>query len=134
MLSLTYLSSATELMGEAELEAMLTSIRPRNAARGLSGMLLYSGGNIIQTLEGPEPTVRETFDRIGKDPRHRGLILMLEEPIVERAFPDWSMGYRQLRADYQPEGFTAFLQQPGPRGTNAGSAERLLRVFKESMR
>ncbi|GAB2856175.1 BLUF domain-containing protein [Nocardioides pacificus] len=134
MLSLTYLSSATELMGEADLEAMLTSIRPRNAARGLSGMLLYSGGNIIQTLEGPEPEVRETFDRIGQDPRHRGLILMLEEPIVERAFPDWSMGYRQVRRDYQPEGFTAFLQQSGPRDTNVGPAERLLRVFKESMR
>lgn len=134
MLSLTYLSSATELMGEADLEQLLTSIRPKNAARGLSGMLLYSGGNIIQTLEGPETAVRETYAQISTDRRHRGLIVMLEEPIRERVFPDWSMGYRHVPGHRHPEGFTTFLQGPTPADPHLGTAGRLLSVFKESMR
>ena len=48
--SLTYVSTATTLMSVPELVAMLEEIRPRNRDRGLTGMLLYSGGNIIQVL------------------------------------------------------------------------------------
>lgn len=138
MLSLTYASSADELLDASQLLEMLEAIRPKNQALGLTGMLLYSGGNIIQTLEGPDEAVDSTFEVILRDPRHRGVLTVLREPISERAFADWSMGFRNLSADQVREidGLTSFLQQtPGSElDASASSAYHLLTVFKQNMR
>ncbi|MET0953662.1 MAG: BLUF domain-containing protein [Aeromicrobium sp.] len=138
LLSLTYVSSATELLAMPELLHMLAAIRPRNETLGLSGLLLYSGGNIIQVLEGPEDAVESTFRAIMDDPRHKDVIVMLRDPIEQRAFPDWSMGFRTIsRTDVQRvEGLSTFLQ--GPLATEfedrAEPSFYLLQLFKETMR
>jgi hypothetical protein len=138
LLTLTYVSSATELFDAATLHEQLVSWRPRNHALGLSGMLLYSGGNIIQALEGPGPAVEATFAAICADPRHRGVLELLREPIAERAFPDWSMGFRDVGPSgvAKPDGFTPFLQQPHHPApdVSAGAAYQLLTLFRKSMR
>jgi hypothetical protein len=138
LLSLTYVSSATELLAMPALLDMLAVIRPRNEALGLSGLLLYSGGNIIQVLEGPEDAVESTFQAIVDDPRHKDVIVMLRDPIEQRAFPDWSMGFRDIsRADVQRvEGLNAFFQEPlaAEFEDRAEPAFYLLQVFKETMR
>jgi hypothetical protein len=59
-------------------------------------MLLYSGGNVIQTLEGPEESVEKVFASIETDPRHTGMRVLLRERIETRAFPEWSMGFRNI--------------------------------------
>lgn len=138
MLSLTYVSSASELLEPARLSEMLTDWRPRNTSLGLTGCLLYSEGNIIQTLEGPAAAVDAMYGTILDDPRHRGVLMLLREPAVERAFPDWSMGFRHLSPEEVStvEGFNPFLEQPagaempGP----ATSAHHLMKVFKDNMR
>ncbi|MCW2774497.1 MAG: hypothetical protein JWN91_2823 [Nocardioides sp.] len=138
MLSLTYVSSASEQLDVQRLREMLATIRPKNETLGLTGMLLYSGGNIIQTLEGPDEAVDTTFASIVRDPRHRGVFTLLRERIDERAFPDWTMGFRHPSHEEigEIDGFTSFLQQPAGRdlGDAAGSAYQLLRLFKENMR
>ena len=81
---------------ETELPAILeTSVR-RNGEDGLTGMLLYAGGNIMQVLEGEEGAVRRTYERISCDPRHRNIILLSEEAVPAPDFPDWRMGYKFL--------------------------------------
>jgi hypothetical protein len=57
--------------------ALLGTARRRNAAAGVTGMLLYRDGNVAQTLEAPDEAVEATFRRIEQDPRHRGVILLL---------------------------------------------------------
>jgi hypothetical protein len=140
-LSLTYVSSASDLLEVPTLLELLADWRVRNHARELSGMLLYSGGNIIQALEGPEPEVEAMFATISADNRHRSVIEVLRAPISERAFPDWSMGFRNLSPDLveATEGFNPFLQQaPGAETTDVGAADsavhRLMALFKKSMR
>lgn len=139
MLSLTYLSSASELLDESALTALLSDIRPRNEARGLTGMLLYSDGNIIQVLEGPEDAVEATFAAIQGDERHGGIFVMLRDDIEERAFPDWSMGFRGVRAEEvrRLPGFTDFLRDSAlaaDLGDRAAPAYRLLEIFRDSLR
>lgn len=138
MLSLTYVSSATESLDVSQLREMLAAIRAKNQALGLTGMLLYCGGNIIQTIEGPDEAVDATFAAISGDPRHRGVFTLLREPITGRAFADWSMGFRNLSAAEVGaiDGFSTFLQQPvgATLGTSAGPAYRLLEMFKQNMR
>lgn len=138
MLSLTYLSSATDLMDEQQLTELLAETRPRNEERGLTGMLLYSDGNIIQVLEGPDEAVETTFASISADPRHRGLLVMLRDQIAERAFPDWSMGFRAVSREEvrRLPGFSEFLADPASTGLgeHAAPSYQLLEIFRDSLR
>lgn len=138
MLSLTYVSSAAALLDAGQLEELLVAWRPRNQARDLTGMLLYSDGNVIQVLEGPEESVDATFATIEADPRHHGVIVLLREEVDERAFPDWSMGFRRVARDDLAAlpGHSDFLSQPlgADLGPDATSAHRLLEVFRDTTR
>ena len=91
-----YVSSATRLMSETELKSLLEVSRERNAADGLTGMLLYKDGSFMQVLEGEEEPLKQTCNRIGRDPRHRGIIFLCEEETAERSFVGWAMGFRSV--------------------------------------
>jgi hypothetical protein len=139
LVSLTYLSTATSPFGPAALEDLLAASRERNHSHDLTGMLLHAGGHFVQTLEGPVSAVDATFDRIGRDPRHRNLIVALREPIETRVFPDWSMGFETLTPDQaaQLPGFTAYLDAgtvPAEAGRDLGRAGIFHRVFRDNMR
>ena len=86
-------------MSEEQLAELLASIRPKNEARGITGVMLYADGHFISTIEGPTEAVESTFAKMQLDPRHHELHVALREHVDERAFPDWSMGYRSLSAD-----------------------------------
>ncbi len=94
-IQLIYLSDLVPGL-EGELPAILATSVRRNAQDGITGMLMYSGGNIMQVLEGGETAVRATYERIGKDPRHRNITLLSDDEIDERSFAGWSMGFKQL--------------------------------------
>ena len=139
MISLTYLSTATEPFDTTELSDLLDSVREKNHARGLTGMLLYVGGHFIQTLEGPEDVVTATFDRIEHDPKHRDVFVALRENIESRSFPDWSMGFEKLSPEEAGAlpGFTDYLDHrsvSGEDGQRLGRAGIFHRVFRDRMR
>ena len=139
MISLTYLSTATDAFGERELRDLLDASRSRNHAADLTGMLLYVGGHFIQTLEGPDHVVDETFARIEKDPRHRDVFTALREEIESRTFPDWSMGFESLSADQASllPGFNDYLETrtiSEESGRDLGRAGIAHRVFRDRMR
>jgi len=111
---LVYVSSAVRLFSRAELDEILATSRKNNAALGISGILLYKDGNLMQLLEGDKSAVRGLYARIGADPRHRGLIEMWDGTEAERQFPDWSMAFRDLDgADPTgTPGYSEFLSRP----------------------
>lgn len=78
-------------------EILEVSVR-NNLRRNVTGMLLFAEGSVLQVLEGETGSVLETFSAIQKDPRHKGIIVLLEEDISERQFPHWSMGFKHLTA------------------------------------
>ncbi|WP_167736683.1 BLUF domain-containing protein [Nocardioides sp. 1609] len=133
VLSLTYLSSATKLLTGDQLAELLVAWRVSNAQEGLTGMLFYSGGNIIQTLEGPDEAVVATFETIEADPRHTGIIEVLRDPLDQRSFPDWSMGFNDITgiAVDHLDGFNDFLQlPPGDDAPGTQHVSTMLSVFK----
>lgn len=74
-------------------------------------MLLYSGGNFIQTLEGPPDQVDALFALIDADPRHGGVFIVRREDVDERMFASWSMGFKEISSQEaaQVPGFTDYL-------------------------
>jgi hypothetical protein len=111
MLSLVYVSAATQPFSPSELDALLEKSRRNNLRDGITGMLLYRDGDFLQVLEGPEAAVRATYARIGRDRRHGGFILLDENHVEQRAFSDWAMGFRRLSVAEQPEGFVDFFNR-----------------------
>ena len=136
MLSLTYVSSATDLLDADALVELLAQSRAANEQRGITGMLLYRDGNILQCLEGPEAEVRQAYDVISRDARHRGVITLVEEEVAERSFTDWSMGFKDLSADERGEleGFNDFLRsgELDYLGDKAEPVFHLIKVFRDS--
>jgi len=76
-----------------EVEQILTVSRRQNQLRGVTGLLLFSGGHFAQLLEGPAPALQSTMAAIEADPRHHLVTRLLEAPLAERRFKDWSMAF-----------------------------------------
>jgi hypothetical protein len=138
MFSLVYVSSAVTPFSVADLTELLSISHRHNAPLGITGMLLYKDGNVMQVLEGDKATVLQLYSKIGRDPRHRNLITILQGPVEHRTFADWSMGFRDLRsmgADRTP-GYSEFLNTPltGQEfSADPTRCQRLLMTFKKSM-
>lgn len=137
MFSLTYVSSAVKPFSACELRALLEHCVAANRSRDVTGMLLYKDGNFMQVLEGDKTIVQDVHETILRDPRHRGLMTLLEEDVGSRAFSDWSMGFKHLGVDRDnTAGYTEFLTLPftSPEFTaNPSRARKLLLTFKRTM-
>ena len=90
---LVYVSLATRPLPTSELVTLLQRARAHNATLGVTGVLLHQAGSFFQVLEGEPAVVDALYDKIGKDPRHRHVVLLLRQADVPRNFGDWSMGF-----------------------------------------
>jgi hypothetical protein len=77
----------------AEVNNILSTSRANNERDGITGALMFNGGCFAQVLEGPLDVVEVAFERIQQDDRHSEVSLLAVEPIIERSFPNWAMGF-----------------------------------------
>lgn len=131
---LIYTSAATKEFDPSALKTILKLARSNNAQRSVTGMLLYTSGSFFQVLEGEEATLMELFAHIALDPRHESVTKIIHEPIAQRSFSDWTMGF--LEGDTSElemiEGLNDFFRQ-GNSLTNleSGRAKKLLSAFAQ---
>jgi hypothetical protein len=138
LINLIYASSATRLMNEEDLLAILKKSHENNGQLNITGMLLYRGGNFLQVLEGEEKVVDERFKVIMGDPRHHQVTLMLKRPVPKRQFEKWEMGFTNIDTidTSTLPGYTPYLNEPfnSNRFKDVGFAYTFLNMFKEEMR
>jgi hypothetical protein len=91
--AVVYVSSATRPFETEDLDELLLEARSLNRKSGLTGILLYSDGNFMQFFEGTRAAVAETYERIKLSTKHTGIIQLMHDPIRERSFPEWEMGF-----------------------------------------
>ncbi len=103
MIQLIYISISVNWPTDAELVSLLRQARSQNLRRDITGMLLYSNRTYLQVLEGEAKDVHELYDVICKDPRNEGHVILLESEILNRNFPDWSMGFENLESSSAKE-------------------------------
>jgi Sensors of blue-light using FAD len=92
LVRLMYCSRTTDVLPQDALSAILNKSRSANPARGITGVLCYSGKIFLQVLEGGRMEVNALYNRISGDNRHHDVMLLLYEEIAERCFSHWSMG------------------------------------------
>lgn len=113
---MVYVSIAKQEMTDKQLQDLLKKARENNERSAITGMLLYRDGFFIQAIEGEKKVLENLYAIIAKDERHWNLILIHDEPIEKRSFPDWTMGFDTID-DHNIEfmkGYTDFLQRPTP--------------------
>ena len=137
--SLVYVSSASRLLHDSELETILRVSRRNNLRDHITGMLLYKGGNIMQVLEGPEDKVLALVEKLRLDPRHHGLQILLRAHIAERQFEQWAMAFHKVdpSVGHNLEGESDFFENDLAAQafrSNPAKAYRLLLSFRNNIR
>jgi acylphosphatase len=132
-----YLSTSVGLLVETDLVDILRKSRANNARLGVTGVLLYVNGSIIQVLEGEQKAVESLYRRIEQDPRHTAVTRVLNKPISQHLFGEWSMGYETITAR-QLANINALIdadaqQEPAPTADNHLILQTL-KVFYEHNR
>ena len=92
LVRLMYASRAVPSIDHDELHSILRQCKHNNPQHGITGLLCFSGGIFIQTLEGGRSAVSRLYNRISADPRHTDVVLLSYEEIGERRFAGWAMG------------------------------------------
>ena len=98
MRRIVYISTAGGLASE-EVARILESAQRNNAQREITGFLLYNGRNFLQLIEGPKAALMSLMATLKRDPRHSGMLTLVDEAIDERSCPSWSMHQMRLSQD-----------------------------------
>lgn len=131
---LIYASMLSPGVDPAALRAIVDKARIDNERRGVTGMLLHDKGSILQIMEGEPETVDGLFAKIKRDPRHRHIVKLVEEPIDHRHFSGWSLAMADATWDDVYEADTClndfFLNRRTFIKLEPGRAKQILRLFR----
>lgn len=89
-----YISAASPDISEHDTVKFLNEARKSNRKNDVSGLMLYMGDCLLLLLEGEAIKVDMASKDIFSDRREMRMIL--REPISEREFPDWIMGFETV--------------------------------------
>ena len=92
LVRLLYASRLADNEPVSATDSILAQSRAHNPASGITGILCYCGGIFLQALEGGRTQVSELYGHIQKDVRHKDVVLLHYEEIMERRFGGWTMG------------------------------------------
>lgn len=93
LVRLVYTSTICNGFGSSDVESIILSARTKNAANDITGLLCFNSNIFLQCLEGSREKVNLLYQRILHDERHKNVIMLSYEEIIEREYSDWSMGY-----------------------------------------
>jgi hypothetical protein len=130
---LVYASAAVEGFQLSDLEEILRAARTRNARDDITGMLLFEGKSFLQVLEGERSKIDDLLERIRVDRRHARTVLLLREPIEQRSFADWTMGYTRVALGELQDATGVndfFADQHSFSDLDSAKVKRLLELFR----
>ncbi|RYF52965.1 MAG: BLUF domain-containing protein [Cytophagaceae bacterium] len=132
---IVYLSSSKGLLSDDDLAHILHQSQKNNRASGITGILRYFNGSIIQVLEGPEERVKALYETISRDTKHTQVIKLYSDSIEHRSFSDWSMGYKTISArelDHLKHKFS-FINEPfSPVQRGSNTILSLVEIFYQN--
>lgn len=94
LIHVIYVSSVVPNISEHDTLKFLNQARTVNREHDVSGLMLYIGGCFLQMLEGEAARIDVVCSTIFQD--ERDMRIILREPIAEREFPEWTMGFEAV--------------------------------------
>ncbi len=106
LIQVIYVRTAASDISEHETAEFLKEVRAKNRKNDVSGMMLYVAGCLLVLLEGEAHQVEAASREIIAGEREMRAIF--REPVAEREFPDWIMGFEAV----SPEEAAGLLGEP----------------------
>jgi len=133
---LIYASVASQPFEAVQLADLLEKARASNELNGLTGMLLHcdADGSFFQVLEGEPAAIDRLLQKLLSEKRHSNLTLIIREPIPERQFAGWTMGFSSVSQEKlrQVPGLNDFFRKGSSlTELDAGRAKKLASAFVE---
>jgi len=99
MRQIVYRSSTTAGSGRAadDIPDIVRQAAARNGFEGITGLLYSEGDVFLQIIEGPADSMSDLLGRLSEDDRHRDLTILVDRPVDDREFGDWTMIHRERR-------------------------------------
>jgi hypothetical protein len=94
LIHVIYVGAASSDLSEHDTVKFLNEARKANRRNDISGLMLYVGGCLMLLLEGETAKIDTACKEILSDGREMRMIL--REPIAEREFPEWIMGFETV--------------------------------------
>jgi hypothetical protein len=96
---IVYMSQATDHLTPITLVTLLMQARTLNERQHVTGALVYGHGQFMQIIEGEEAVIKNLYERIARDPRHRNVLTLSDKSIANRRFAEWSMAFGETRPE-----------------------------------
>tara|TARA_R100001369_G_scaffold21881_4_gene39787 strand:+ start:37350 stop:37754 length:405 start_codon:yes stop_codon:yes gene_type:complete len=109
--AIVYVSTASKDLEKKEIENILNSSKKWNNENDVTGLLLFSGGNFFQIIEGEKNLILELFQNINSDKRHHNITQIFGKEIHKEAYDGYDSDFVSDEADYDPEKFQHYLNQ-----------------------
>ena len=93
---IVYMSTAVGVLRAEELDRIYLRAQAANARAGITGLMLFYEGVFLQVLEGPTAGVTSLLERLRRDRRHSGLVVLESASTAERSF-DSAMNFVSAR-------------------------------------
>lgn len=87
-----YCSRAADGVDADAVNRLVAFSQARNAARGITGVLVFGSGVFFQWIEGPPAEVRALIANLHGDTRHHDIVTLDQSvDLRERLYPHWEM-------------------------------------------
>ena len=81
-----YMSTAVGVLRAEELDRIYLRAQAANSRADITGMMLFYEGTFLQVLEGSTAGVTSLLEKIRRDRRHSGLVVLESQSTAERCF------------------------------------------------
>jgi len=86
-------------------------------AHDITGLLLYSGKNFFQFLEGEKEKILELYRKLENDSRHHNLIKIIDKPIFIRSYSGYMCDFitdNSRYTDYKIQNYLNHIKALNP--------------------
>lgn len=103
--ALTFRSCATEQLTDVEFEVLMVRIRAINGLRGVTGVLIRRGAEMVEYIEGEPHALKVAYERIERSEFHTDVTVLERATISDRAFESFHEGFfgMRIRARHEQE-------------------------------
>ncbi len=107
--TICYLSKQAVALKDSELENLFKFILETNPTMNITGALLQNNNFFLQVLEGDKEIIKNLFEKIRRDKRHTGVLLILNQKIEKRIFKNYDANFNILKTKSDIEKLNNYL-------------------------
>ncbi len=109
--TISYVSTAHPTLTDSDINELLETVKERNNAYNITGILMYSSGNFFQVIEGQRDILLEVYEKIKLDQRHFNLIKIFDREIADTSFSEYHSSFTVVTEKNNNQEFQLFLKE-----------------------